>query len=84
MPRSYDKLPNVPKNTYIWLFIPCIKTILKKYVNKQNMDVNIKRIAKSEICVPPSGFIEKCVTFARSYIDRQIGILRFYIPISRN
>ena len=37
------------------------------------------------MCVPPSGFIEKCVTFARSYIDRQIGnyasVMKRYIVL---
>ena len=33
------------------------------------------------MCVPPSGFIEKCVTFARSYIDRQIGICMIVVVI---
>jgi hypothetical protein len=83
MPRSYDKLPNVPKNTYIGLFIPCIKTILKKYVNKQNMDVNIKRMQTAKYVFLRADSSKECVTFAR-YYDRQIGILRFYIPISRN
>ena len=38
-------------------------------------------ICRKQMCVPPSGFIEKCVTFARSYIDRQIGICMIVVVI---